>query len=114
MPQVTIAAGSQISADAGGRIADQGGNAVDAALAAALVSMCTDVGVMAPGAGGFVVIWPPAQTPLVIDAYAEVPGRGLASAQLGQGATEVFFDYGGRMSNIVGYGSVATPGFLLG
>ena len=114
MPQVTIAAGSQISADAGGRIADQGGNAVDAALAAALVSMCTDVGVMAPGAGGFVVIWPPAQTPLVIDAYAEVPGRGLASAQLGQGATEVFFDYGGRMSNIVGYGSVATPGIFAG
>jgi len=114
MPNVTIAAGSQISADAGAKVADWGGNAVDAALAATLVSMCTDVGVMAPGAGGFIAIWPPEIEPVVIDAYAEMPGRGLPSLQLGRGATEVFFDYGGRMSNIVGYGSVATPGIFAG
>ena len=114
MPKVTIAAGSQISAEAGAKIANQGGNAVDAALAAALVSMCTDVGVMAPGASGFITIWPLDKPPVVIDAYAEMPGRGLASAQVGQGATEVFFDYGGRMSNIVGYGSIATPGIFAG
>ncbi len=108
MPKVTIAAGSQISADAGARIADLGGNAVDAALASTLVSMCTDLGVMAPGASGFIAVWPLADKPVVIDAYAEMPGRGLVSPQLGQGAREVFFDYGGRMSNIVGYGSVAT------
>ncbi len=114
MPKVTIAAGSQISAAAGAKIADQGGNAVDAALAAALVSMCTDVGVMAPGASGFIAVWPLGKPPIVIDAYAEMPGRGLESAKVGQGATEVFFDYGGRMSNIVGYGSVATPGIFAG
>ncbi|TVP70306.1 MAG: gamma-glutamyltransferase [Leptolyngbya sp. LCM1.Bin17] len=114
MPTVTIAAGSQIAADAGAAIADQGGNAVDAALAATLVSMCTDLGVMAPGASGFIALWPPDQAPVVIDAYAEMPGRGLPSVHLGQGAQEVFFDYGGRMSNLVGYGSVATPGIFAG
>ncbi|MEO0759383.1 MAG: gamma-glutamyltransferase [Cyanobacteria bacterium J06648_16] len=114
MPKVAIAAGSQISAEAGARVANQGGNAVDAALAASLVSMCTDVGVMAPGASGFIAVWPADQPPVMIDAYAEMPGRGLASAQLGQGAQEVFFDYGGKMSNIVGYGSVATPGIFAG
>jgi gamma-glutamyltranspeptidase/glutathione hydrolase len=114
MPTVTVAAGSQIAADAGAAIANQGGNAVDAALAAALVSMCTDLGVMAPGASGFIALWPAQQDPVVIDAYATMPGQGLASATLGQGAKEVFFDYGGPMSNLVGYGSVATPGIFAG
>ncbi|MEO1147065.1 MAG: gamma-glutamyltransferase, partial [Cyanobacteria bacterium J06638_22] len=114
MPNVTIAAGSQIAADAGARIANQGGNAVDAALAAATVAMCTDLGVMAPGASGFIAIWPSTHFPVVIDAYADVPGRGLASAQLGQGAKDVIFDYGGPTRSVIGHGSVATPGIFAG
>jgi gamma-glutamyltranspeptidase/glutathione hydrolase len=114
MTQVTIAAGSQIAAEAGATIANQGGNAVDAALAATLVSMVTDLGVMAPGASGFIAIWPVAEDPVVIDAYAEMPGRGLASAQVGQGTFVADFDYGGPMRNVVGYGSVATPGIFAG
>ena len=114
MPNVTIAAGSQIAADAGARIANQGGNAVDAALAAATVSMCTDLGVMAPGASGFIAIWPSTQSPVVIDAYADVPGRGLPSAQLGQGAQDVIFDYGGPTRSVIGHGAVATPGIFAG
>ena len=51
MTNIAIASGSKISADAGAAIAAQGGNAVDAAIAGTLVSMCTDLGVMAPGAG---------------------------------------------------------------
>ena len=114
MAKVGLAAGSQIAAAAGAAIANQGGNAVDAALAAALVSMSTDLGVMAPGAGGFITLWPPAGDPVVIDAYAEVPGRGLKPGHMGQGAFEVTFDYGGPMSNVVGYGAVATPGIFAG
>ena len=57
MSRVSISSGSQISADAGAAVAARGGNAVDAALAAALVSMCTDLGVMAPGASGFIWLW---------------------------------------------------------
>ena len=114
MSRVSIASGSQISANAGAAIADRGGNAVDAALAATLVSMCTDLGVMAPGASGFITVWSPEKKPIVIDAYAEMPGRGLASERFGQKMEEVFFDYGGWMSTIVGYGSVATPGMFAG
>ena len=114
MSRVSIASGSQISANAGAAIANKGGNAVDAALAAALVSMSTDLGVMAPGASGFITIWPSATEPIVIDAYAEMPGRGLPTERCGKGMKEVFFDYGGWMSTIIGYGSVATPGMLAG
>jgi gamma-glutamyltranspeptidase/glutathione hydrolase len=114
MAEVTVAAGSQIAANAGAAVANQGGNAVDAALAAALVSMCTDLGVMAPGASGFIAIWPVDGEPIVIDAYAEMPGQGLENPQFGQGTFTATFDYGGPISNIVGYGSVATPGIFAG
>ena len=114
MSRVSIASGSQISANAGAAIAHKGGNAVDAALAAALVSMSTDLGVMAPGASGFITIWSPATKPIVIDAYAEMPGRGLTSERFGKAMKEVFFDYGGWMSTIIGYGSIATPGMFAG
>jgi gamma-glutamyltranspeptidase/glutathione hydrolase len=114
MSRVSISSGSQISADAGAAVAAEGGNAVDAALAAALVSMCTDLGVMAPGASGFITIWSPEKQPIAIDAYAEMPGRGLPSERVGKGMREVFFDYGGKMSSIIGYGSVATPGMFAG
>lgn len=114
MSKVTIAAGSQIAANAGADIAQQGGNAVDAAIAATFVSMCTDLGVMAPGASGFVSIWPPNEPPVVIDAYAEVPGRGLSSDQLCKPVDMATFDYGGMLSTGIGYGAIATPGIFAG
>ncbi|MDH3764049.1 MAG: gamma-glutamyltransferase, partial [Gammaproteobacteria bacterium] len=76
MNKVTIAAGTRIAADAGAAVAAQGGNAVDAAIAAMVVSVCTDTGIMSPGCGAFVTIWPAEGDPVVIDGYAEMPGRG--------------------------------------
>ena len=115
MSRVGIAASSEAAADAGAAIADGGGNAVDAAVAAALVSMCTDIGVIAPGAGGFLTIWPgDGEDPVVIDAYAEMPGRGLGPDRFGRGGRKVWMDYGGGMSTIVGPGSVAVPGAMAG
>ena len=114
MRRVEIASSSQISADAGASVADGGGNAVDAAVAAAMVSLCTEPGLVAPGAGAFITIWPPDGPPVVIDAYAEMPGRGAADDRFGTGGTEIFMEYGGGMRTIVGYGSVATPGAIAG
>ncbi|MBT8211865.1 MAG: gamma-glutamyltransferase family protein [Acidimicrobiia bacterium] len=114
MSRVTIASGSQLSADAGAAIADAGGNAVDAAIGAAIVSMCTEPGIIAPGASGYLTIWDPESEPVVIDAYAEMPGRGLRPERFGQGGTEVHIDYGGGMTTVVGAGSVATPGAFAG
>ena len=115
MPRkVIIASDAQIVVDAGAAVANRGGNAVDAAIAATISSMCTNLGIIAPGASGFITIWRKGENPITIDAYAEMPGRGLDSIAFGSGMKEVFFPYGGGTSTMVGYGSVATPGIFAG
>ena len=78
MPRTLVAAASASAAEAGKVAADLGGNAVDAAIAAVVASMTTELGIVSPGAGGFITIWPSNDAPVVIDAYAEMPGRGRA------------------------------------
>ncbi len=114
MRRVSIAASSQIAANAGAVTADQGGNAVDAAVAACFAAMCTDPGIIGPGASGFVTVHPRDRDPVVIDAYAEMPGRGLPAERFGGGGREIFMEYGGGMKTIIGHGSVATPGAIAG
>lgn len=110
--KVAIAASSEIAAAAGARIARSGGNAVDAAMAAALVSMTTEPGVVSLGGGGFITIWSAGEQPVTIDGNVAMPGKGLAPELLGRGAREVTMGYGGGVSTLIGHGSVATPGAL--
>ena len=115
MPRkVILASDAQIVVDAGAAVANQGGNAVDAALGATISSMCTNLGIVAPGASGFITIWREGEQPIVIDAYAEMPGRGLNGIKFGSGMKEAQFDYGGWTKTMAGYGSVATPGMFAG
>lgn len=107
---VAIASASQIAAAAGGRVAQEGGNAVDAAVAAALVTACTEPGVCGLGAGGYVTAWPPNGDPVTLDGNVEMPGRGIPPERLGTGGREIEMEYGGGVRTIVGPGSVGTPG----
>ncbi len=110
MTRVAIAASSEISAQAGAQLADAGGNAVDAVLGAALVSMCTDIGIVSPAGGALIAIWPTNGDPVVIDGCPEMPGRGQGADRFGDASWEVVFEYGGEARQRVGFGSVATPG----
>jgi len=112
MTAVAVASSSKLSADAGAAVAEQGGNAVDAAVAACLVAMTTEPGVCALGAGGYVTVWSPGETPVTIDGYAAVPGLGLPDPRAGEAAWEVELTYGGGVKTVVGYGSVGVPGGL--
>ena len=112
MSKVAVATTSQLAADAAREVAEVGGNAVDCALAAALLAINTEPGVCALGGSAFITIWSHDQDPVTVDGNVAVPGKGLRDAERGHGAVEISLDYGGGIKTLVGPGSVAVPGTL--
>lgn len=107
---LAIAATSGLAADAGEAIARAGGNAVDAAIAAMLVSINTEPGVCSLACGGYMTIWRPGGEPITLDGYVAAPG---ADARLGatqRNSTDVYLEYGGGVTTTVGPDSVGVPG----
>jgi gamma-glutamyltranspeptidase / glutathione hydrolase len=108
MPDVAIAAPNEAAADAGERIALSGGNAIDAALAASLVTMVNEVGLVSLSSGGFITVQPQdGSPPQTVDGWLDMPGRGRA---LGGGTWDVSTEYGGGVTITIGPGSVAAHG----
>src|SRR5215213_4950957 len=70
-----VAAGHPLTAEAGARVLREGGNAVDAAVAAALTSFVTESPLTGLGAGGFMLVHDPGSDDVVLDFFVEVPGR---------------------------------------
>lgn len=112
MSDIAVATTSQLAADAAEEVAHAGGNAVDCALAAALMTINTEPGVCALGGSAFITVWRANDEPITIDGNVAVPGAGLTADQRGQGAVDVSIDYGGGITTLVGPGSVAVPGTL--
>ena len=112
MTQIGVATTSELAADAARQVADAGGNAVDCALAAALLTMNTEPGVCALAGSAFVTIWPESGDPVTIDGNVTVPGAGLDTIRLEDAVEQVTLDYGGGITTLVGAGSVAIPGSL--
>ncbi|HEX4685208.1 MAG TPA: gamma-glutamyltransferase [Nocardioides sp.] len=110
--QVAVAATGRQALAAGLGVADDGGNAIDAALAAAFVALATEPGVVSFGGGAYVAVWPAGGDPVVVDGNVEMPGRGGDEGRLGRGIREVVTDYGGGVTMWAGPGSVATPGIV--
>ena len=110
--QVAVAATGRQALEAGLGVAVDGGNAVDAALAAAFVAMATEPGMVSLAGGCYVSIWPADGDPVVVDGNVEMPGRGLPEERFGRGVREVVTTYGGGVTMHAGHGSVATPGIV--
>lgn len=110
MTDVALAAPSEAAADAGEQVARAGGNAVDAALAAVLVTMVNEVGLVSLSSGGFVTVQPAGGRPYTVDGWMEMPGRGR---RLGGGTWDIHTEYGGGVDVTIGPGSVACHGSLL-
>jgi gamma-glutamyltranspeptidase/glutathione hydrolase len=70
-----VAAGHPLTAEAGARVLREGGNAVDAAVAAVLTSFVTESPLTGLGAGGYMVVHTDAET-IVLDFFVAVPGAG--------------------------------------
>src|SRR6478609_126415 len=113
MNALAVAAPNEAAADAAEQVALAGGNAVDAALAAAIVAMVNEVGIVSPSSGGFVTVQPadggPAYT---VDGWMDMPGRGHAAIEASDSTWDVSTEYGGGVDITIGPGSVAVHGSL--
>jgi gamma-glutamyltranspeptidase / glutathione hydrolase len=68
-----VAAGHPVTAEAGARVLREGGNAVDAAVAAVLTSFVTESPLTGLGAGGFMLVHTGAEA-VVLDFFVAAPG----------------------------------------
>src|SRR5690606_9879163 len=116
MTRLALAAPNETSAAAGRAIAEAGGNAMDAAIAAALVLMVNEVGLVSASAGGFITVQTPEGRAMTVDGWMDMPGRdeNLLRERRGTGTWDVRNEYGGGVTITVGPGSVATHGALAG
>lgn len=114
--RVGVATTSRLAADAGAELADAGGNAVDVAIAASLVSLVSEPGMVSLAGGGFLTIWPgngaTSDEPVTVDGAVAMPGIGSQCAPEQAAVRRVMLEYAGGMETLIAHGSVATPGIL--
>ena len=73
-----VAAGHPLTAEAGAEALREGGNAVDAAVAAVLMSFVAESPLTGPGAGGFMLVHTASGDDHLLDFFVSAPGRGLS------------------------------------
>jgi gamma-glutamyltranspeptidase / glutathione hydrolase len=111
-----IAAGHQLTAEAGADVLRDGGNAVDACIAAAFVSWVAESTLTGPGSGGFMLVYRARDHAATLhDFFVSFPGAGLASGERAR-MEDVDVDFDGSTHQIfhVGAASAAVPGAPLG
>ena len=111
-----VAAGHPLTAEAGARALAEGGNAVDACIAAAFVSWVTESPLTGPGAGGFMLVHRAGdRSDRVLDFFVAVPGLGLCPGEGGaMEAVEVPFGADAVQLFRVGAAACAVPGTVAG
>jgi gamma-glutamyltranspeptidase/glutathione hydrolase len=70
-----VAAGHPLTAEAGAWALREGGNAVDAAVAAVMASFAAESPLTGLGAGGYMLTSEPGRAPELLDFFVEMPGR---------------------------------------
>src|SRR5436190_12475758 len=112
----SVAGGHALTARAGAQALEAGGNAVDAAVAAALVSWVAESPLTGPGAGGFMLVHRARdRSTRVFDFFVAVPGLGLAQRDLAD-MDRVDVDFSGGSTQVfhIGAASCAVPGAPVG
>ena len=113
-----VAAGHRLTAEAGARVLQEGGNAVDACVAASFAAWVTESPLTGPGAGGFALVWPAdGRPPRVADFFVLTPGLGRPvepGAQMH--AIDVGFGGDSETTQVfrIGEASCAVPGTARG
>ena len=105
-----VAAGHPLTAEAGARVLREGGNAVDAAVAAMLVSWVAEPLLTGPGAGGYMLVAGAGEEPVLLDFFVAAPGYG-APAQRRAPLVPVEVDFGGDARQVFHVGAASCGTF---
>ncbi|MBV8396186.1 MAG: gamma-glutamyltransferase, partial [Actinobacteria bacterium] len=113
-----VAAGHPLTAKAGARALAEGGNAVDACVAAAFAAAVTESPLTGPGAGGFMLVHRGRDgATRLADFFVAAPGLGLGRRHLGP-MHEIDVGFGGDSPATqvfwIGPASCAVPGAVAG
>jgi len=110
-----VAAGHTLTAEAGAEVLREGGNAVDACIAATVMSWVTESTLTSPGGGGFLLVRAASTGQVRLhDFFVAIPGHGLDRPLREMDAVEVEFDRGASQVFRVGAASCGVPGALAG
>src|ERR687895_307127 len=109
-------AGTPYAAEAAAETYRVGGNAADAAVAAAAAVGVTEPLMSSIGGGGFALVRDTLGEAELIDYYDVMPGQGLPASAFGAGGSPqtMILKYGAGVRSIVGGASSAVPGSLRG
>ncbi len=107
-----VAAGHPLTAQAGAEILAEGGNAVDACIAAAFVSWVAESPLTGPGAGGFMLVHRASDhTDRLLDFFVAIPGHDFPrGGRARMEAVDVVFEPGMQQVFLIGAASCAVPG----
>src|SRR5205823_4254858 len=111
-----VAAGHPLTAQAGARALMEGGNAVDACVAAAFAGAVTESPLTSPGAGGFMLVHRAADgATRLADFFVAAPGLGQRAARHGEmQVVDVGFGETTTQPFRIGPASCAVPGAVAG
>src|SRR5919109_719776 len=111
-----VAAGHPLTAEAGAEVLAEGGNAVDACIAAAFVSWVAESTLTGPGAGGFMLVHRARdRSTRVLDHFVTVPGLGLGRREVAEmESVDVAFTPESSQAFRIGTASCAVPGAAAG
>jgi gamma-glutamyltranspeptidase/glutathione hydrolase len=105
-----VAAGHPLTAEAGARALREGGNAVDGAVAAMLMSWVTEPLLTGPGAGGYMLVAGAGEEPVLLDFFVAAPGHETDGGERAP-LVPVEVDFGGDARQIFHVGASSVGAF---
>jgi gamma-glutamyltranspeptidase/glutathione hydrolase len=111
-----IAAGHEMTARAGAAALEAGGTAVDAVVAAGVMSWAAESALTGPCGGGFVLVRPSRGRPSLLDAFTAIPGRDLPADRRLVDMESVLVPFDEQTTQVfhIGPATCAVPGVLAG
>jgi gamma-glutamyltranspeptidase/glutathione hydrolase len=111
-----IAAGHELTARAGAAALEAGGSAVDAVVAAGVMSWAAESALTGPCGGGFVLVRPAHGRASLLDAFTAIPGRDLPRDRRLADVESVLVPVDQQTTQVfhIGSATCAVPGVVAG